>query len=99
VPRGKCEQRRARNAKGTCSPRKSASARYQAALAKCAQSWELYAWFYYRVRGFYRPQAPVLTVRTITRKEFDGSQQAWEQLLSAYAAGDCDDVEEAALAS
>ena len=27
---------------------------YQAALAKCSQSWELWAWFYYRVRGFYR---------------------------------------------
>jgi hypothetical protein len=27
---------------------------YQAALAKCMQSWDLYAWFYYRVRGWYR---------------------------------------------
>lgn len=27
---------------------------YQAALAKCSQSWDLYAWFYYRIRGFYR---------------------------------------------
>ena len=27
---------------------------YRAALAKCMESWELYAWFYYRVRGFYR---------------------------------------------
>ena len=27
---------------------------YQAALEKCSQSWELWAWFYYRLRGFYR---------------------------------------------
>ena len=27
---------------------------YQAALAKCMESWELYAWLYYRIRGFYR---------------------------------------------
>jgi hypothetical protein len=27
---------------------------YRAALEKCAQNWDLYAWFYYRVRGFYR---------------------------------------------
>lgn len=27
---------------------------YQAALQKCSQDWELYAWFWYRVRGYYR---------------------------------------------
>jgi hypothetical protein len=27
---------------------------YQAALKKCMESWELYAWLYYRIRGFYR---------------------------------------------
>jgi hypothetical protein len=27
---------------------------YQAALVKCMQDWDLYAWFYYRVRGWYR---------------------------------------------
>ncbi len=27
---------------------------YRAALAKCSESWELLAWFTYRVRGFYR---------------------------------------------
>jgi hypothetical protein len=27
---------------------------YRAALAKCMESWELYAWFYYKLRGWYR---------------------------------------------
>jgi hypothetical protein len=27
---------------------------YQAALEKCSQDWHLSAWFYYRVRGYYR---------------------------------------------
>jgi hypothetical protein len=27
---------------------------YQAALAKCSQNWDLGAWFYYRIRGWYR---------------------------------------------
>lgn len=27
---------------------------YQAALAKCSKDWDLYAWLYYRIRGFYR---------------------------------------------
>ena len=34
--------------------RKDCQRGYQAALAKCMQDWHLYAWFYYRVRGFYR---------------------------------------------
>jgi hypothetical protein len=27
---------------------------YQAALKKCMESWDLYAWLYYRIRGYYR---------------------------------------------
>ena len=27
---------------------------YQAALAKCMEDWDLWAWLYYRIRGFYR---------------------------------------------
>jgi hypothetical protein len=27
---------------------------YRAALAKCSQDWHLHAWFYYRIRGWYR---------------------------------------------
>ena len=27
---------------------------YRAALAKCMESWELYAWFFHRIRGHYR---------------------------------------------
>jgi len=27
---------------------------YQAALEKCSQDWALYAWLYYRLRGYYR---------------------------------------------
>jgi len=27
---------------------------YQAALAKCSEDWDLYAWLYYRIRGWYR---------------------------------------------
>ena len=33
---------------------------YQAALAKCMQDWQLYAWFYYRIRGWYRQKKRVL---------------------------------------
>lgn len=29
---------------------------YQAALRKCMESWELYAWFTYRIRGHYRKE-------------------------------------------
>ena len=27
---------------------------YQAALAKCSQDWNLAAWFYYEIRGYFR---------------------------------------------
>lgn len=27
---------------------------YQAALAKCSEDWNLAAWFYYRIRGWYK---------------------------------------------
>lgn len=27
---------------------------YQAALTKCAEDWNLYAWFFRRIRGHYR---------------------------------------------
>ncbi len=27
---------------------------YQAALAKCMKDWHLYAWFFHRIRGWYR---------------------------------------------
>lgn len=27
---------------------------YQAALRKCMEDWDLYAWFTYRIRGHYR---------------------------------------------
>lgn len=32
---------------------------YQAALEKCSTDWNLYAWFYRRVRGFYRRKEDV----------------------------------------
>ena len=27
---------------------------YQAALQKCMEDWDLYAWFFHRIRGHYR---------------------------------------------
>lgn len=27
---------------------------YQAALARCSHDWNLYAWFFHRIRGHYR---------------------------------------------
>lgn len=27
---------------------------YRAALEKCSEDWELYAWLYYKLRGYYR---------------------------------------------
>jgi hypothetical protein len=27
---------------------------YQAALKKCMEDWDLYAWLYYKLRGYYR---------------------------------------------
>ncbi len=29
---------------------------YRAALEKCSQDWDLYAWFYYKIRGYYRKE-------------------------------------------
>jgi hypothetical protein len=50
--RGPCKWKRKRNryrfTRADC--RKG----YQAALAKCSQNWDLGAWFYYRIRGWYR---------------------------------------------
>lgn len=34
--------------------RKDCQRGYQAALEKCSQDWDLYVWFFHRIRGFYR---------------------------------------------
>lgn len=50
--------RRKRNAKPTYRFTKEDCRRgYRAALAKCSEDWDLYAWLYYKIRGWYRRKA------------------------------------------
>ena len=46
--RSRCPRKRYRFTKEDCQRG------YQAALAKCMEDWKLFAWFTYRVRGYYR---------------------------------------------
>lgn len=54
MSRSRRAQKRGQKRKRYSFTREDCRKGYQAALEKCSEDWNLWAWFVYRVRGYYR---------------------------------------------